>query len=271
MMLKRNLCSNRFGTMMKADFRRMFKSRLFYIMTAICIVMPILIIVMTSMMAGSVTVDPQTGAETVIEGMDNVWQIIGSVAQSESTDMNSAAMNMSITSMCNINMLYFLIAVFVCIFVSDDFRSGYAKNIFSVRSKKTDYVFSKTLVGFVGGAFMLVAFFVGSFIGGSISGLSFEMTGFGIMGLFFCMASKIVLVPMFASLHLCMSVIGKQKLWLSMLLSLCTTMFLFMTVSMVTPLNSTVIHFVMCVAGSIGLSFVLGATGNKILKSTALA
>lgn len=47
----------------------------------------------------------------------------------------------------NINMLYFFVAVFVCLFVSDDFRSGYAKNLFTVRSKKSDYVISKTLVG----------------------------------------------------------------------------------------------------------------------------
>ena len=62
---------------------------------------------------------------------------------------------MSLTAMCNINMLYFLIVVLVCIFVADDFRSGYAKNLFTVRAKKTDYVISKTVVGFVGAAAML--------------------------------------------------------------------------------------------------------------------
>lgn len=52
----------------------------------------------------------------------------------------------------------FLAAVLVCIFVAADFRSGYAKNLFAVRSKKSDYIISKSLVGFVGGSLMIVGF-----------------------------------------------------------------------------------------------------------------
>ena len=43
-------------------------------------------------------------------------------------------------------MLYFFIAVFVGVFVAEDFRSGYAKNIFTVRVQKGNYVISKTVV-----------------------------------------------------------------------------------------------------------------------------
>lgn len=83
-------------------------------------------------------------------------------------------MSMDLTGMCNINMMYFLIAVFLCIFVADDFRSGYAKNLFAVRSKKVDYCISKTAVGFVGGVIMIAAYFVGAMLGGAIAGLSFD-------------------------------------------------------------------------------------------------
>ena len=124
--------------------------------------MPILILVMTGMMDGMVSVDPQTGAETVMEGFKNVWQIIGAVSGGEQT------MSMDITSMCNINMMFFIISIFVCIFVGEDFRSGYAKNLFTVRSKKDDYVVSKTITCFVAGASMIIAFFIGSMIGGAI-------------------------------------------------------------------------------------------------------
>ena len=48
--------------------------------------------------------------------------------------------------------------MFVCIFVREDFRSGYAKNLFTVRSQKSDYVISKTLASFVAGAGMLILF-----------------------------------------------------------------------------------------------------------------
>ena len=121
---------DRLMSMLKVDFRRMFTIRFFYIMIGISLVAPILILVMTTMMDGTVNVDPTTGAETVIEGFDYVWQIIGTPSGA------SSAMSMDLVSMCNINMFYFAIAVLVCIFVSDDFRSGYAKNLFTTRSKK---------------------------------------------------------------------------------------------------------------------------------------
>ena len=143
-------------SMLKVDFRRMFTTRFLYIMVGICLVMPILILVMTTMMDGSVTVDPQTGAETVIEGFKNTWQAIGTV----SSETNPMAMGL--TTMCNINMLYFFIAVLVGVFVADDFRSGYAKNIFAIRAEKTDYVISKTVTCFVGCALMFLGFFVGT-------------------------------------------------------------------------------------------------------------
>ena len=158
MKFEHNGVGKRLKSMLKVDFRRMFTMRLFYIMVGVCLIMPILILVMTTMMDGSVTVDPQTGVETVMEGFDNTWQAIGTLSSENS------AMDMSLTGMCNINMLYFFVSVLVCLFVSDDFRSGYAKNLFTVRSKKSDYVISKTLVGFVGGACMLLAFFVGAAI-----------------------------------------------------------------------------------------------------------
>ena len=74
-----NTFGKRLKTMLKVDLKRLFLSRSFYIIVASCLVAPILILVMTTMMDGTVTVDPQTKVETVIEGFDNVWQIFGSV------------------------------------------------------------------------------------------------------------------------------------------------------------------------------------------------
>lgn len=57
----------RMKSMLKVDFRRMFKSKLFYILIACALVLPILMTVMMSMMDGSVSVNPQTGVETIID------------------------------------------------------------------------------------------------------------------------------------------------------------------------------------------------------------
>jgi len=121
---------SRLKSMMKVDFRRMFTSRLLYIMVGVCLIVPILVLVMVTSMEGTVTVDPNTGVESVVEGFDSAWQIIGT-ASGEST-----AMSMDMTSMCNFNLLYFGLAVLVALFVSEDFKSGYAKNIFTVRAKR---------------------------------------------------------------------------------------------------------------------------------------
>ena len=129
--------AGRMKSMLKVDFRRMFKSKLFYILIACALVMPILMTVMMAMMDGSVSVNPQTGEETVMEGPENAWQNIGTLP-GEPLGGDEVFM------MCNINMAFMGVAVFVCLFISDDFRSGYAKNLFTVRAKRGEYVVSKT-------------------------------------------------------------------------------------------------------------------------------
>ncbi len=264
----------RLSRMLAVDFRRMLRSPLFYIMVAACFVMPILILVMITLMEGTVMVDPQTGAESVMEGFDHVWQIIGSVSDTslmgDGTTGGTAAMSMDITSMCNINMLYFFVSVLVCVFVSEDFRSGYAKNLFTVRAKKSDYVISKTLVCFFGGALMMIAFFGGAMIGGAMAGLPFDMEGFHGGNLVMCLLSKVLLVAVFVPIYLVMAVVAKQKLWLSILLSMMVGMFLFMMIPMLTPLNATLMNPLLCVAGGCMFGFGIGAVSNQVLKKTAL-
>ena len=204
---EKNTFKKRLKSMIFVDFRRMFTSPLFYIMLGVSLVIPILILVMTTMMDGTVSTNPQTGEQTVIEGFKNVWQIIGTVSGGE-----AAAMSMDITSMCNINMMFFIIAVFVCIFVADDFRSGYAKNLFTVRARKDDYVVSKSLVCFVAGASMIVLFFVGSMIGGAFAGLPFDLEGVTAGNIALSVISKILLVGIFVAIYLLASVVAKQRL-----------------------------------------------------------
>ncbi|MBQ8178601.1 MAG: ABC transporter permease [Clostridia bacterium] len=251
-------------TMLKVDLRRMFTMPLFYIMVGVSAVIPVLVLVMTSMMAGTPSVDPVTGVETTMASFENVWQTLGSTSDS------GAMMSMDLVGMCNINMIYFLIAILVCLFISDDFRSGYAKNLFAMRSKKTDYVISKTVVGVVGGVAMILGYFVGAMLGGGIASLSFEVVGATAGGIVACIFSKIFIVAVFVPIFVVMSVVAKQKSWLSILLSLGASMLLFTMIPMISPLDSTFLNVILCLAGGVLLSVGLGSISNVILQKTSL-
>lgn len=256
----------RLGSMLKVDFRRMFKSKLFYILIACALVIPILITVMMTMMDGSVSVDPQTGVETVMEGPENAWQSIGTLPSDEATAMGG----MDVMAMCNINMMFMGVAVFICLFISEDFRSGYAKNLFTVRAKKGDYIISKTLAGFVCGALMLIAYFIGALLGGAISGLSFDLHGLTAGNIVMCMIAKIFLMLVFVAIDVLVSVGAKQKAWLCLCGSLAAGMLLFMMVGMITPLGSTFMNVALCLAGGVMFSVGLGVISNTVLKKTSL-
>lgn len=246
----------RLKTMLKVDFKRMFTMPLVYIMAGVSFALPILILVMITTMGGA-----EEGVEAMA-GFTNVWQAIGSVS--------GTSMSMDLTSMCNINMLYFLVAVFVCIFVSEDFKSGYAKNLFTVRSKKTDYVISKSLVTFTGAAIMFLMFFAGTMLGGAIAGLPFDTEGFGAGGIVSCMFSKIFIAAIFVSLALLLSVVAKQKLWISILGSCGAGMLLFTMIPMIAPLDANFLNVIMCLAGGAIFVVGIGAVSNVVLNKTNL-
>ena len=249
-------------TMLKMDFRRMFTQPLLWIMVGTSFVIPILVLVMTTMMDGTTTVSPQTGVETTIEAFKNTWQAIGTVS--------GAGMSMDLTSMCNINLVYFIVSVLVCLFVAADFRSGFSKNLFTVRGKKKDYVISKTLVCIIGGVLMLAAFFVGTMLGGVIAGLPFTMDGFNGFSLVLCLLTKLLMMAVFIPIYVVMSVIAKHRSWLSILLCLMTGMFLFMMIPMLTPLDAGFMNVILCAAGATCFCFGLGAVSNRILTKTDL-
>ena len=272
----------RMNSMLKVDMRRMFRSKLFYIMIAIALLVPIVMTVMLTMMDGQETVNQQTGEVQIMEGPESVWQSIGTLPSEEITESDAAdtaagaagamgAMgSMDVMAMCNINMAFMGIAVFVCLFIAEDFRSGYAKNLFTVRAKKGDYVISKTLAGFICGAFMLIAYFIGSMLGGAISGLSFALHGMTAGNIVMCILAKILLMFVFVPIFVLISVAAKQRAWLSICGSLGGGMLLFMMVGMITPLTSTALHVLLCAAGGAMFAFGLGAISKVVLRKTSL-
>ena len=240
------------STMVKADARRMFTSSPFYILCGVTLAVPVLILVMTSMVGGGMV-------------FANTWQIIG-------TDMGGDAMAamMDMTAMMNINLVYFLAGVFTCTFVAEDFKSGYVKNLFTVRAKKDSYVASKTLVCFLAAAGFLLSFFVGAVLGGAVAGLPFTLGSAGVPGLVMCMLAKIFLMSVFVAIAVLVSTFAKHRSWLSILLFLFGGMLLFMMIPMLTPLNASVMNVGLCLAGGTIFAVALGCVSRLILQKQDL-
>jgi len=263
--------SKRLSSMIKVDFRRMFTTKLFYIVIGCCFIAPILIFIMTSMMEGSPMNDQhgnpildKDGNPVLMEGFKNVWQMLGSTS-------NSSGMSFDITSMCNINLLFIAISVLICIFISSDFKSGYCKNLFTLRSNKVDYVISKIIIGFVSAISMFIIYFAGMLIGGKIAGISFALPeGVNIGNVIMSFVSKLFLSLVFVSIFVTMSLIGKQKTWLCLVLSLAVSMLLFMMISAIAPLDATFINVILSLVGGVLFATGLGIVGNTILKKTSL-
>ncbi len=259
----------RLKTMLKVDFRRMAKSKLFYILLAVALVIPILITVMMTMMDGTESKDPQTGEITVMEGPENTWQSIGTLPTPEGEEPSQMG-GMDVMSMCNINMMFMAAAVFICLFISEDFRSGFAKNLFTTRAGKGDYIISKTIAGFVCGTLMLLLYFLGAILGGAVSGLSFDLHGLTPLNIVMCIGAKIFLMLVFVAIDVILSVTAKSKAWLSLCLSIGGGMMLFMMIPAITPFESTFINLILCLAGGLLFAIGLGIGSRVILNKTSL-
>ena len=117
---------------------------------------------------------------------------------------------------------------------------------------------------------MLIAYLIGSLLGGAISGLSFDLHGLNAGNIVMCMLAKVFLMLVFVSIFTLISVAAKQKAWLAICGSVGSGMLLFMMVSMITPLGSTPIHVVLCAVGGVLFAIGLGAISKTVLKKTSL-
>lgn len=235
---------------LKVDARRVFGTPMFYIMGLVALVAPVLILVMSSMNG---------------ESLSSVWTIIASSSSS------NAMASMDIMSMCNMNLIYFLAAVLVCVYIGAEYRSGYAKNVFAIRTRKSDYIISKTLILSLCGMIYLLLFFLGSMIGGGIAGLSFALEAASPIQVAGCIISKLFLMPVMVSLFILASCFGKDKVWLSTILSLGIGMLLFMMIPMLTPLDTNVMFVALCLIGGIIFPTGIGFASGFLLKKTRLA
>ncbi len=244
----------RVKSMLKVDFYRLFHTPLFYIMVLVSALIPALVLTMTG-------ANEAEGAKT----FTNVWQVIEAVSGA-----NKGAGLMDLALICNINMVFIFVAIMISIFVSHDYSSGYNKSIFTVHSKKVDYVISKAIVGVLCGACMILAYLFGAILAGLLSGLSFALDGATMLNIFACVFSKIFLMGVFVPLYIIVSVFFKQKLWLSIIGSFVVGILFYPIAMFTSPLNAGILHLLLSLAGSALFGFGLGWVAKIILEKRDL-
>ena len=117
---------------------------------------------------------------------------------------------------------------------------------------------------------MILAWLLGTLLGGAIAGLPFDLGTAGVSGLVMCLLAKICLMAVFVAIALIWSVTAKQKTWLSLVGSVMVGMLFFMMIPMLTPLDSGLMNVVLCLAGGLLLSAGLGAVSGRLLSKSDL-
>ncbi|MCI1734499.1 MAG: ABC transporter permease [Bacilli bacterium] len=243
----------RLRPLVRMDFYRLFHSSLFFIMTLISAIIPVLVLTM---------VPASSSSET--SSFTNVWQVIESPS-------GSTASLFDFSRMCNLNMLYIFVGILVAIFVSHDYSSGYIKNIFTVHARKADYVISKTLIGLFSGTCMLLAYVAATLIVGAIVGKSFDLGTTAVYQVILCLLSKTALMGVFVPLYLAVAVLFKNRLWLTILFTFVAGILFYPVASLTVSLNATALTWILSLAGGLVGCLLIGAVSSLILNRRDLA
>ena len=183
--------ARRIKGMLGVDFYRLFHTPLFYIFLGIAAIIPAMVSAMTMM--------PDQSGNTMEPLYSNVWQIIAA--------SKSLYVIETIADYANMNMVFIFGGIMVSIFIGNDYRSGYVKQLFTTHAKKQDYMISKSLVC----AFAIVCMCVSYFIGGTVAGLlvGYE-TDVNVGSLVIAILGKIVMSLGWASLYTFLNVIFRK-------------------------------------------------------------
>ena len=253
---------SRMRSMLKLDFYRLFHTPAFYIMLLVAALIPALILTTSGLEAPAPAVGgaPVSTAPAMV--IDNVWQLV------ESTGGSAVAENpLDFGGFANINMVFIFAGLLMAIFVAHDYSSGFVKNIFTVHSKKIDYVISKSVIGVFGGAGMIITYVIGAVVSGLIMGKSFDVN---VAGLVMCLVSKIFLMGIFCSLFLGIAVFFRSKFWLTITFTFLFGMILYPAASVATLSSTVATILITLVVGIVG-SIAIGSVSGLILRKRDLA
>ena len=183
--------------MLGVDFYRLFHTPMYYIFLAIAAIIPAMILGTTGME------NPQTGVAAA-PLYTNTWQIIAA-----ETPLYVVS---SIAEYANMNMVFIFGGIMVSIFIGNDYRSGYVKQLFTTHAKKQDYMMSKALVGAFSMACMCITYLIGAVLAGLLVGASFEVNA----GSLVCaILGKMVMSLGWASLYTFLNIIFRRYFGIS--------------------------------------------------------
>lgn len=172
--------------MLSVDFYRLFHTPMFYIFLAIAAIIPAMILGMTA----------TEGGEPLYT---NAWNIVAA-------DTPLYIFN-GIGEYANMNMVFIFGGIMVSIFIGRDYKTGYAKQLFTTHAKKQDYMMSKTLVCAFAMACMCITYLFGGVIAGLLVGATFKVNA----GSLICaLLGKIVMSLGWASLYTFLNVIFRK-------------------------------------------------------------
>ncbi|BEH02684.1 hypothetical protein brsh051_19650 [Brooklawnia propionicigenes] len=240
----------RVASLLRLDFYRLFHTPAFYIMLLISALIPALLVATSGSDASGVAGTNQAVVYT------NAWQLIESAGGS-----TAGANPLDFGGYANINMVFIFAGLLMAIFISHDYMSGFVKSIFTVHSRKVDYVISKTTIGIFGGVGMILTYLLGTIVAGILAGTSFEAD---VAGLIFCILAKMFLMGAFCSLFLAVSVFFREKLWLTIVFTFLIGMLLYPAASVAT-LGSTVMTAFGCLIAGTVAAVAIGCASTLIL------
>ena len=182
--------------MLGVDFYRLFHTPLFYIFLFIAAIIPAMISAMTMV--------PDQSGNTMEPLYSNVWQIIAAT--------KSLYVIETIGDYANMNMVFIFGGIVVSIFIGNDYRSGYVKQLFTTHAKKQDYMISKTVVCAFTMACMCITYLIGGIIGGMVAGYK---TDVDVASLIFAILGKIIMSLGWASLYTFLNVLFRKYFGIS--------------------------------------------------------
>ena len=253
--------------MLGVDFYRLFHTPLYYIFLAIAALIPALIIGTSGME------NPDGTAAAAL--YTNVWNAIAA-----DTPLYSFS---HMGEYANMNMVFIFGGIMVSIFIGNDYRSGYVKQLFTTHAKKQDYMMSKTITCAFAMACMCVTYLLGAIGAGLLVGMSFEADMGGVVLAF---VSKMVMSLGWASLYTFLNVVfrkffgvsiassfffgtGLPIIALGMLLgnSLGSVLNIFLYGSSVYAcLSATPVTLIVCLVVSVAWAVIYNAAGTRLLN-----
>ena len=258
--------AERIKSMLGVDFYRLFHTPLFYIFLGIAAVIP-------AMILGTGEMENAQTNEISPQLYDNVWHIIA--AEKSLYVVNSIA------EYANMNMVFIFGGIMVSIFIGNDYRSGYVKQLFTTHAKKQDYMISKTLTCAFAMACMCITYLLGAVAGGIFKGISFEVN---IGSLIIAIISKMIMSLGWASLYTFLNIIFRRYFGLSIASSFffgtgiliigaaaivgnnsLLNIFLYGS-SVYACLSSNIVTLIVCLICSVAWAVIYNVLGTKILS-----